>query len=97
MATQLELAQMSAAAYRQTGGFNRIEPPAGWVQIWAYPEQQQTSGGAVTGFSASAFRNASGEIVIAYTGTNSWKDWPGGNLPAAGGVVLATQVAATTQ
>jgi hypothetical protein len=85
--SQVVLAQLAAAAYRETSTQNRIEPPADWSLIVAYPEAAQTTGGALTGFSAAAYRGPGGEIVIAYTGTKDWKDWPAGNLPAATGTV----------
>ena len=46
MATQNELAQLAAAAYRETSDRNRIATPTGWTQSAAYPEEAQTSGGA---------------------------------------------------
>ena len=79
------LAQLAAAAYRETSDENRIEPPADWNLIVAYPDAAQTAGGTFTGFSAAAYRGPGGEIVIAYTGTKDWKDWPAGSFPAAMG------------
>jgi Ca2+-binding RTX toxin-like protein len=84
MATQIELAQLAAAAYRNASDFNRILAPAGWQVVLEYPEGGQTTGDG-SGFSAAAYRGPGGEIVIAYTGTNDWKDWPAANAPAAVG------------
>ena len=72
---QSVLAQLAAAAYRNSGEENRILPPAGWQVVLEYPAGGQTSGDG-SGFSAAAYRGPGGEIVIAYTGTNDWKDWP---------------------
>jgi hypothetical protein len=48
----------------------------------------------LTGFSAGAYRNtATGEIVIAYTGTNdAFFDWTEANIPAGFGVANTPQV-----
>ena len=63
MATQVELAQLSAAAYRHTSVENRIDPPSGWTMIRTHPDVPQTKGDE-TGLSASVFRGPGGEIVI---------------------------------
>ena len=70
-----QLAQLAAAAYRQTSAVNRIQPPANWTLLRSEPEDQQTSGNFL-GFSASAYRGPGGQVVIAFTGTNDWADWP---------------------
>ena len=57
------LAQLAAAAYRETSDENRIDPPAGWTQIAAYPDAAQTSGDAFTGFSAAAFRGPGSDTL----------------------------------
>jgi hypothetical protein len=72
---QMIYAQLAAAAYRDTSRQNRIDPPAGWQVVLEYPAGGQTTGDG-GGFSAAAYRGPGGEIVIAYTGTNDWKDWP---------------------
>jgi hypothetical protein len=93
-ASDIVLAQLAAAAYRETSPQNRLTPPSAWTQIAAYPEEAQTSGGAFTGFSATAYRGPGGEIVIAYAGTKDWQDWAAGNLPAATGSFSAQVVQA---
>jgi len=85
VSTQI-LAQLATAAYRDASAQNRLDPPAGWTQIAAVPAEGPTLGTPWTGFSASAYRSGSGEIVIAYTGTKGVKDWPIGNIPAALGL-----------
>lgn len=60
MATRTEYAQASLATYHSGDG----SAPAGWTQI-SY--QAPTS----TGFSATAYQTTTGEIVIAYAGTQS--------------------------
>jgi hypothetical protein len=83
------LAQLAAAAYRHTSLENRILPPAGWTEIAAYPISGSPTSGDGWGLSASAFVGPGGQVVISYTGTNDWKDWPGGNVPAGLGVYSA--------
>lgn len=60
MATRAEYAQASLATYHSGDG----NPPADWTQL-SY--QAPTS----TGFSATVYQAATGEIVIAYAGTQS--------------------------
>ena len=79
------LAQLAAAAYRHTSLANRIPAPNGWIEVAAYPAGSPTIGDG-WGLSVSAFRGPGNQIVIAYTGTNDWKDWPGGNVPAGLGI-----------
>lgn len=82
MLTIDQLAQLAAAAYRQTSAVNRIQPPANWTLLRSEPEGQQTSGNLL-GFAASAYRGPGGQVVVAFTGTNDWADWPSGSFPAA--------------
>jgi hypothetical protein len=79
MASINEYAQLSAAVYAKTAE-NRIVPPADWVEVDRYQDHP------VTGFAAGVFRHrATGEIVIAYAGSQDARDWVFGNLPAAAG------------
>lgn len=79
MASINEYAQLSAAVYAKTAE-NRIVPPADWVEVDRYQDHP------VTGFAAGVFRHrATGEIVIAYAGSQDVRDWAFGNVPAAAG------------
>ena len=65
---------------------NEIPIPSGWSIL----ETRRTD---ATGFLARAYKNAAGEIVIAYGGTTyedgmTTRDWTKGNLPGATGVTL---------
>ena len=88
------LAQLATAAYRNSRERNRIFAPSGWQEIATFPATGPADD-PVTGFSAAAYRNAAGDIVISYTGTNPEEfrvfpplgnDWLLANAPAALGL-----------
>jgi len=97
MPNTLEYALMAANAYSQSAAVvsnrNTIPVPNGWVQIVAGENDE-------TGFLARAYKNSStGEVVIAYGGTTfeggtfaQLRDWLYGNIPAAAGFKLASQI-----
>src|SRR6266581_2430027 len=97
MPNTLEYALMAANAYSQSAAVvsnrNTIPVPNGWVQIAAGENDE-------TGFLARAYKNSStGEVVIAYGGTTfeggtfaQLRDWLYGNIPAAAGFKLASQI-----
>jgi putative lipase involved disintegration of autophagic bodies len=98
MTTSIEYALMASSAYAVkdtvTHENNTIPIPNGWVDM----EIDRTNDDS--GFTARAYRNiATGEIVIAYTGTtfegnvaDKAKDWVLANIPAGSGAFLAPQV-----
>ena len=79
MATVFDYAALSTLVYNDVRGVdNRLTVPKGWTEILSDSN---------LGFSAAAYRNtATGEIVIAYKGTdtlvkNAAVDWFAGNIP----------------
>ncbi len=66
----LDYAALSAYVYGNVRGRNNANPlPSEWTEIAYYP------GGGIDGFTAGAYRNdVSGEIVIAYKGTDTGLD-----------------------
>ncbi len=98
MTTSIEYALMASNAYAVkpdvTSARNTIPIPNGWVKL-GYDGRNDD-----TGFTARAYKNtATGEIVIAYTGTtfegnlvDKTKDWMLANLPAGTGAVAAPEV-----
>jgi hypothetical protein len=85
MASRNDYARLSAAVYGKTLA-NEIKAPSDWEELELLRDDP------VTGFAASVFRHrVSGEIVIAYAGTNVDSvldnDWLAANAPAALGVV----------
>lgn len=92
MATKEEYAALSAIIYNNARNeFNKLTTlPAGWSPLSLDPSN------SITGFTAAAFINdQSGEIVIAYKGTDSGdlvqmaQDFLTGNIPLAlGGIPL---------
>ena len=94
MATQFEidLALLSANAYaasdRVVTLINEPPLPNGWSRIGTRNDPE-------TGFLGRTYKNAAGEIVIAYGGTtyeNGLQDFATGNIPAATGLKLAQQI-----
>jgi hypothetical protein len=94
MATKEDYAALSAFVYNNVRGpINNLSTPTGWTLL-------TTSDTNLTGFTASAFRNtATGEIVIAYKGTDTVsiaqtaQDFLLGNTAAFGGSVQLIQAA----
>jgi len=97
MPTTLDYAYFAANAYSQSGAVvspeNTIPVPDGWTLI--EPGRQNPA----SGFLGRAYKNAAGEIVIAYGGTtfeggtvDKLRDWLYGNVPAGAGFALPRQV-----
>ena len=83
------LARLSAAAYRHVADENVIRESPDWTRIAIAPADGSYSDDPRTGFSAAAYKNAAGDVVIAFAGTNSdlplGIDWVRANYPAATG------------
>ncbi len=80
MATKLEYSMFASRVYFADPSRNRTFVPPGWSELtWI-------SDLASTGFSAGAYRNdATGEVVVAYTGTNDNSvDWISNFLGGSG-------------
>ncbi|HZO52290.1 MAG TPA: Mbeg1-like protein, partial [Bryobacteraceae bacterium] len=61
---------------------NKGPLPDGWIELSYRVDDPET------GFSAGAYQNAAGELVISFTGTNQdkWTDFEYANIPAAAGL-----------
>ena len=89
MATTQDYAVLSLYVYRVTNGtenFNRPQLPAGWSELELRTDN-------LLGFSYGVFCSPSGEIVLAYTGTNEGVDWWSNGL-AGTGILPSPQIAA---
>lgn len=80
-----ELALASTYVYSRDS-VNRVGIPVGWQVAEVASGQDAYVKDDSVGFSAGAFLDASGNIVIAFTGTNEFADWVTGNVPGALGV-----------
>ena len=86
MATTLDYVSLSALIYNdQRGGggvsttVNHLTPPPGWQALEALGFSTALNSNPFS-FTAGAYVNAAGEIVIAYKGTDSlwaleWRSW----------------------
>ena len=93
MATKEEFAQLSLYVYNVTGSDDNrpLLPSTDWIRLEYYPDDG-------VGFSYGVFQNqATGEVVVSFTGTNEKKaaDFLLANLPAGIGV-YSPQVEAAT-
>jgi Cadherin-like domain/Bacterial Ig domain len=71
-----DLALLSSDAYNE-GAYGQGSVPPGWVRI----EVEQPAGAAESGFHATAYKNElTGQVVIAYAGTNDMKDITGSDF-----------------
>lgn len=94
----VEYAQFAANAYARSldvvKDANAISVPSGWQELTLSETSNNKGVNTTTGFLARAYKNtATGEIVIAYTGTTAEDgmktvDWMNGNLPAGTGFGL---------
>src|SRR5688500_6947569 len=76
MVTKEEYALLTAASYHRDDPNLASPLPPGWT-VLLDPEENGL------GFDARVFRNAAGEIVIAYTGASpGMMDWVSGNIPS---------------
>ena len=91
MATTQEYALLSLYVYNaENDAENRPSTPQGWSLL-------ENKDGNFLGFSYGVFRNtASGEVVLAYTGTNEGIDWLS-NVPAGIGILPSPQIAAAAK
>lgn len=80
-----ELALASTYVYSRER-VNRVGIPPGWQVAQVAGGQEAYLKDDSVGFSAGAFLDASGDIVIAFTGTNEFTDWVTANVPGALGV-----------
>ena len=86
MATISDSALLSLYVYdvalkiNSNGESNRPRLPDGWTPVLGSPAKDDTNG-----FSYGVFRHTSGEVVVAYTGTNQDVDWIS-NLGNGGGL-----------
>lgn len=99
MPANLEYALLSANSYAETAldvsPNNEIPTPsssAPWIIVRRADDE-------FTGFTARAYRNAAGEVVIAYAGTSNEgnllqasRDWIFGNIAGGSGLTLPVQV-----
>ena len=81
MVTDLEYALLSNLVYNRTDE-NKL-PKLAWQERVKWQEDD-----SITGFSVCTYENASGDIVIAFAGTNEsfWKDFLFGNTAALGAI-----------
>jgi hypothetical protein len=73
MKSIVEYALMAASAYQfARSGANRVVPPSGTgrEENFEYYTRDQD-----TGFEAKVFKRGANEFVIAFTGTDEWRDW----------------------
>ena len=71
-----DLALLSSDSYNQ-GAYGQGNVPPGWVRL----EVEQPPGAADSGFHATAYKNElTGQVVIAYAGTNDMKDVTGSDF-----------------
>ena len=92
MATTQDYSVLSLYVYRVTNGtenFNRPQLPAGWSELELRTDN-------LLGFSYGVFCSPSGEIVLAYTGTNEGRDWWSNGF-AGTGLLPSPQIAAAAK
>lgn len=71
-----DLALLSSDAYNE-GAYGQGSVPPGWVRL----EVEQPAGAAESGFHATAYKNElTGQVVVAYAGTNDMKDITGSDF-----------------
>ena len=81
MATTQDYAVLSLFVYNVVNRLeNRPQLPTGWTPVLGSPVKDDAHG-----FSYGVFRHTSGEVVVAYTGTNQNVDWIS-NLGNGGGL-----------
>ncbi|SDO25184.1 Ca2+-binding protein, RTX toxin-related, partial [Polaromonas sp. JS666] len=105
MTQPFEYAMLSGDAYSDTRQFNKNDAPIpqGWTELtkYAISGSGPNANFLGSGFSARVYRDVTGEIVIAYAGTQfggsgagQAGDWLAGNMPLAVGLLGPQAVAA---
>lgn len=98
MTQPFEYALLSGDAYRDTRQFNKNNAPIpqGWIELTQYAISGSGPNAKFpgSGFSARVYRDVTGEIAIAYAGTQfggsgagQAGDWLAGNMPLAVGLL----------